>query len=80
MFKVLVINAKDEKDICFSKEYEIRADAEKHYRLFKSSMTTQKDNIYREADEQLEKTELKYTDIILYLYENDKRISKFMIG
>ena len=80
MFNVLVVNAKDKEDICFSKDYEVKADAEKHYRLFKNNMITQRNNVYREADEELGKVELKYTDIILYLYEDDTEISKFRIG
>ena len=79
MYKILVVNASDETDICFSKEYTSIDGANKYYNAMKDMMISLKNEVYREADEILHKVELKYNQIILYMLENEEEIRKFKI-
>ena len=80
MFIVKMVDKATQTETIFAREYENQADAEKYYDLVKNTATVNKDGIVRPYNEELQQEELKYTDIILYLLEDDKEISKFMIG
>lgn len=80
MFFVKIINKTDKNDIFLDRGFDTQIDAQKYYNKIKMTASANSDDILRAANEILEQTELRYRDVILYLYENEKRISKFMIG
>ena len=80
MFIVKVVNKTDAADIVINREYENQIEAEKYYNTIKNAALDDKERIVRPYNEELEQAELKYTDVILYLKEDEKTISKFMIG
>ena len=80
MFIVKVVDKATRKETVISREYEQRIEAERYYRLIKSNAIADKESIIRPYNEELEQEELRYVDIILFLLENNKEISKFMIG
>lgn len=80
MFIVKMVDKATRKETVMAREYEIQADAEKYYNLVKNTAIANKEAIVRPYNEELEQSELKYTDIVLYLLEDKKEISKFMIG
>lgn len=80
MFIVKVVDKATRKEIIISREYEQRTEAERYYRLIKSNAIADKESIIRPYNEELEQEELKYVDIILFLLEDEKEISRFMIS
>lgn len=80
MFIVKVVDKATRKETVISREYEQRTEAERYYRLIKSNAIADKESIIRPYNEELEQEELRYVDIILFLLENDKEISRFMIS
>lgn len=79
MFYVTLVSRKDASDIALKKEYENEIDAQKYYEKIKSAACADSQGIVRKENEELEQSELRYCDVILYLLEDDKKISKFMI-
>ena len=80
MFIVKLVNINNNKDIVVYREYENQIDAEKYYDSVKSAALDNKNTVVRPYNEELQQEELKYIDVVLYLLENERRISKFMIG
>jgi len=80
MFIVKVVDKETKKDIVINREYEKQEEATKYYNLIKSNALIDKEKVIRPANEELGQKELKYVDVILYLLNDEKVISKFMIG
>lgn len=78
MFYVKLVNKLEASDIVFNKEYENEINAQKYYERVKAAACADSQAIVRKGNEELEQPELKYCDVILYLLEDDKVISKYM--
>ena len=81
MFIVKMINRADKEDIVINQNFDEKMkEAQDYYNKIKVTASADKNKVVREANEELGQSELRYCDVVLYLLEDEKVISKFMIG
>lgn len=81
MYTVKVVNKQNLEDVAIDRKYEDKDSALKYYNSVKSMGTTLPNGIFRDSNEEKGIVELKYTDIIVTVEDEEgKVIVKFMIG
>ena len=81
MFIVKMVNRADKEDIVINQNFDEKMkEAQDYYNKIKVTASADKNKVVREANEELGQSELRYCDVVLYLLEDEKVISKFMIG
>ena len=80
MFEVKLVNKQDAEDVVIDRKYEDEISAEKYYNRIKNSMASDHDRVIREANEELEQSQLTYKDVKLYLLDEEgQEISVFYV-